>query len=41
VPNKPLAQKSFCMHPTKLLRDMGHVESRFGMFGDSVSFGAS
>jgi hypothetical protein len=24
----------------ELLRDMGQVESRFGLFGDSVSFGA-
>jgi hypothetical protein len=24
----------------KLLGDVGHAESHFGMFGDSVSFGA-
>ena len=24
----------------ELLGDMGHVESRFGLFGDSVSVGA-
>jgi hypothetical protein len=28
------------MHPTELLCDVGHVESRFGPFGDSVSFRA-
>ena len=27
-------------HPTELLDDMGHMESRFILFGDSVSFGA-
>jgi hypothetical protein len=36
VPNIPLAQKSFWMHPIKLLRDMGHIEACFGLFGDSV-----
>jgi hypothetical protein len=25
------------MHPMELLGDMGHVESRSGLFGDSVS----
>ena len=30
-------RKSFGTHPMKLLVDMGHVESRFGLFGDSVS----
>jgi hypothetical protein len=35
-----LAQKSFWMHPTKLLGDVGHVESHFGLFGDSVCFDA-
>jgi hypothetical protein len=34
-----LARKSFWMHSTELLRDVGHVESRFNLFGDSVSFG--
>jgi hypothetical protein len=29
------------MHPMELLGDMGHAESRFGPFGDSVSVGAS
>jgi hypothetical protein len=28
------------MHPMKLLGDMCHVESRFDLFGDSVSGGA-
>jgi hypothetical protein len=27
------------MHPMKLLGDVGHVESRFGRFGDIVSLG--
>jgi hypothetical protein len=28
------------MHPVELLGDVGHVESRFRLFGDSVSIGA-
>jgi hypothetical protein len=28
------------MHPMELLSDVGHVESRFGPFGDIVSVGA-
>jgi hypothetical protein len=28
------------MHPIELLGDVGHVESRFDPFGDSVSIGA-
>jgi hypothetical protein len=40
VPNILLTQKSFWTHPIKLLGDMGHVESHFGPFGDSVTFGA-
>jgi hypothetical protein len=28
------------MHPMELLGDVGHVESHFGPFGDSVSVGA-
>jgi hypothetical protein len=28
------------MHPMELLDDMGHVESRFGPFGDNVSVSA-
>jgi hypothetical protein len=35
-----LAQMSFWMHPTELLGDVGHVESHFGPFGDSVGFSA-
>jgi hypothetical protein len=27
------------MHPIELLRDLGNIESRFGLFGDSVSVG--
>ena len=38
--NVPLAQKSFWTHPMELLGDVGHVESHFGPFGDSVSVGA-
>ena len=33
-------KKSFWTHPMKQLVDMGHVESYFGPFGDSVSVGA-
>jgi hypothetical protein len=36
----PQAQKSFWTHPIEHLGDMGHVESRFGPFRDSVSIGA-
>jgi hypothetical protein len=36
VPNIPQAQKSFLMHPMELLGDVGHLESRFGLFGDVV-----
>ena len=35
-----MAQKSFWTHPMVLLGDVGHVESSFGVFGDSVSVGA-
>jgi hypothetical protein len=28
------------MHPIELIGDVGHVESRFGPFGDNVSVGA-
>jgi hypothetical protein len=34
------ARKSFWRHLMELQGDVGHVESRFGPFGDSVSFGA-
>jgi hypothetical protein len=39
-PNIAQAQKSFWSHPMELLGDVGHVESCFGLFGDSVSVGA-
>jgi hypothetical protein len=35
-----LACKSFWMHLTELIGDVGHVESRYGLFGYSVSFDA-
>jgi hypothetical protein len=31
---------TFWMHSMVLLGDSGHVESRFNLFGDSVSVGA-
>jgi hypothetical protein len=34
------AQKSFWTHPMELLGDVGHVESDFSPFTDSVSVGA-
>jgi hypothetical protein len=40
VPNVPQPQKSFWTHPMELQGDVGHVESRFGLFGDSSSVGA-
>jgi hypothetical protein len=36
----PEAQKSSWTHPIELLGDVGHTESHFGPFGDSVSVGA-
>jgi hypothetical protein len=39
-PNVPLAWKSIWTHMMELLGDVGHVESRFGPFGDGVSAGA-
>jgi hypothetical protein len=38
--NIPQAQKSFWTHPIEQLGDVGHVESQFGPFRDSVSVGA-
>jgi hypothetical protein len=38
--NIPKARKSFWTHPMELLFNVGHVESYFGLFGDSVSVGA-
>jgi hypothetical protein len=40
APNIPQPQKQIWTHPMELLGDVGHVESRFDPFGDSVSFGA-
>ena len=38
--NVPYAQKSIWTHMMELLDDKCHMESRFGLFGDSVSFDA-
>ena len=38
--NITYAWKSICMHPMELLDDVCRMESRFGAFGDIVSFGA-
>jgi hypothetical protein len=38
--NMPQAQKSFWAHPIEHLGDVGHVESHFSPFRDSVSIGA-
>ena len=35
-----IGRKSFWTHPMEFLGDVGHVESSFFLFGDSVSFGA-
>jgi hypothetical protein len=35
--NRPQAEKSFWTHPIEHLCDVGHVESHFGPFRDSVS----
>jgi hypothetical protein len=40
APNVPQALKLFWMHLMELLPDVGHVESRFGPFRDSVSVSA-
>jgi hypothetical protein len=40
VPNIPQPLKSFRGHPVELQGDVGHVESRFGPFGDSVGVSA-
>jgi hypothetical protein len=37
--NVPQAWKSFWTHTVELLGDVGHVESRFGLFGDCVNVG--
>ena len=36
VPNIPQARKSFWTQHIELLGDVGHVESHFGLFDDSV-----
>jgi hypothetical protein len=36
----PLDQKSFYTHSIKFLGDVGHVESHFGPFSDSVDLDA-
>jgi hypothetical protein len=41
VLNIPQAQKSFWTHMIEQLGDVGHVESHFGPFRDSVSIGAT
>ena len=38
--NVPYAWKSIWKHLMELLDDMCHMKSHFGLFGDSVSFGA-
>ena len=35
----PKAYKSFWTHPMELVGDVGHVEYRFFLFGDSVGVG--
>jgi hypothetical protein len=40
VPNIPKAQKSLWTHLMELHGDVGHVESCFGPFGDSVGVSA-
>jgi hypothetical protein len=37
---RTVSSEIILMHPIELLGDVGHVESPFGPFGDSVSFGA-
>jgi hypothetical protein len=37
---RTIGSQSFWMHPMVLLGDVGHVESYFGPFGDSVSVSA-
>jgi hypothetical protein len=35
-----IGSETFYTHLMKLLGDVGHIESHFGLFGDSVSVGA-
>jgi hypothetical protein len=37
---RTIGSKSFRTHSIELLGDVGHVESHFGPFGDSVSISA-
>ena len=37
---RTIGSEIVCMHPMEMLSDMGHVEPRFDLFGDSVSVGA-
>ena len=37
---RTIGSETFCSHPMELLGELGYVESRFGLFGDSVSVGA-
>ena len=37
---RTIGSENIFTHPMELLDDMGHVESSFGLFGDSVSVGA-
>jgi hypothetical protein len=39
--NIPQAKKSFWTHPIEYLGDLGHVESHFGPFGESLSIGCT
>jgi hypothetical protein len=35
-----IGSESFWTHQMELLGDVGHVESRFGLFGDTISVDA-
>jgi hypothetical protein len=37
--DRTIGQKSFWTHEMELLGDVDHVESRYSLFGDSVSVG--
>jgi hypothetical protein len=37
MPNVPMVQKSYWMHLMEWLDNVGHVESHFDPFGDSVT----
>jgi hypothetical protein len=40
VLNVPWAWKSFWAHPKELLDDVGEMEARFSLFGDSANLDA-